>query len=132
MAVMKMKKEEIKLTNSEWLIMECLWQEAPRTLMQLAKAMEEKTDWAHSTTKTMVSRMEAKGYIRYKEGEKAREYYPILKRQTIALHEAKTVLNRFFDGKIGLLLNTLMNSESLSDHEIEELSAILDKAKQLK
>jgi len=112
--------------------MECLWKKAPRTLMQLVKAMEEKTDWAHSTTKTMVSRMEAKGYIRYKEGEKARAYYPILERETVVLHETKMVLNRFFDGKVDLLLNTLIDNESLSNHEIEELSAILNKSKQLK
>ncbi len=60
------------MPSSEWIIMECLWDKAPMTVTQIAKVMEEQTGWAKSTTKTLISRMTAKGYLRFREGDKAR------------------------------------------------------------
>ena len=58
-------KENISLNNSEWCIMEALWQEQPKTLMQLVYEMKEKQGWSKSTTGTMLRRMQEKAYIRF-------------------------------------------------------------------
>lgn len=47
-----MDEKAVGLTNSEWHIMENLWEASPKTATQLIKAMEEETGWAKSTTKT--------------------------------------------------------------------------------
>lgn len=62
-----MEDKTIGLSNSEWRIMENLWEEAPKTATQLIKAMETETGWAKSTTKTVLKRMEQKGYIAWQE-----------------------------------------------------------------
>ena len=36
--------EEKALTNSEWYVMDCLWAQAPMTVMELAAALEQRTE----------------------------------------------------------------------------------------
>lgn len=120
--------ESISLNNSEWSIMEELWQSQPRTLMQLVHEMKEKQGWSKSTTNTVIRRMQEKGYIRYKEGEKARLYFTDLKREEVVLKETKTFLKRTFGGSLGMLVNTFVENDQLTGEDIEELRQILYKA----
>lgn len=121
------EKNEINISNSEWMIMECLWNDAPLTVTQIARAMEKKTGWAKSTTKTLISRMESKGYLRYEEGGKARKYYPAALRPDVVLAETESFLGRLYNGSLGLMVNTLVGQNNLSQGEIQELRDILDK-----
>lgn len=121
------RRREISIPRSEWTIMELLWDEAPLTVTQIAKAMEEKTGWTKSTTKTLVSRMTAKGLLCVKEGEKAREYYPAIPRSEAIVAETESLLARLYNGSLGLMVNTLVDQKSLSRREIEELRAILER-----
>ena len=123
---------EINLSNSEWVIMECLWDNAPLTVTQIAKAMENKTGWAKSTTKTLISRMEAKGYLCYKDGGKARQYYPAIERSEVVLAETESFLSRLYNGSLGMMVNTLVHQNNLSQREIKELRTILDKMEGVK
>lgn len=123
---MMAEKNEISLSNSEWVIMECLWDKAPLTVTQIAKAMEDETGWAKSTTKTLISRMESKRYLRYEDGGKARQYYPAVERSDIVLAETETFLSRLYNGSLGMMVNTLVNQKNLSQREINELRSILD------
>ena len=125
-----MEEKTIGLSNSEWNIMECLWESSPRTATQLIKVMEEKTGWAKSTTKTVLKRMEQKGYIAYREGEKAREYYPVLKREEVVESETSSFLNRIYNGSLGLMVNTLVKKQDIPDEEVEELYKIIKEARE--
>lgn len=118
----------ISLNNSEWCIMEALWQKQPKTLMQLVYEMKEKQGWSKSTTNTMLRRMQEKGYIRYEEGEKARLYFTDLKREAVVLKETESFLKRTYGGSIGMLVNAFAESNQLTEEDLEELRQILHKA----
>ena len=122
----------ISLNNSEWCIMEALWHEQPKTLMQLVHEMKEKQGWSKSTTSTRLRRMQEKGYIRYEEGEKARLYYTELKREEVVLKETKSFLKRTYGGSIGMLVNTFAENNQLSEEDMEQLWEILHKAEENK
>lgn len=127
-----MEDKTIGLSNSEWRIMENLWGEAPKTATQLIKAMEAETGWSKSTTKTILKRMEQKGCIAYREGAKAREYYPLLKREEVVETETSHFINRLYNGSLGLMVNTLVKKQSISDEEMEELYQIIQEARERK
>lgn len=42
------EKSDTSLSNSEWLIMECLWAKAPLTVTQIVKATGKQTGWSKS------------------------------------------------------------------------------------
>ncbi len=121
-------EEKVSLNNSEWEIMECLWEASPKTIVQMVKEMKERKNWAKSTTNTIIRRMEAKGVIAYEQGDKARLYYPKLNRDEVAAEQAQTLLHKVFHGQIGLMLSALVPQNNLTDEDIKELEEILHKA----
>lgn len=120
--------ESISLNNSEWCIMEALWQSQPKTLMQLVHEMKEKQGWSKSTTNTLLRRMQEKGFVRHEDGEKARQYFTDVLREKVVLKETESFLKRAYGGSLGMLVNTFVENHSLSEQDIEELKQILHKA----
>lgn len=119
---------EKQIHASEWKIMECLWEESPRTLMQIVKEMNGQTGWAKSTVTTMVSRMEGKGLLRFVDGGKAKLIYPAVSREEVAAQESNSLLNRVFGGSVTSLMAQFVNSRSISREEIDGLYELLRQA----
>lgn len=124
-----MGKESIILQQSEWYIMEKLWEEHPRTIVQLYHSLEEDPGWSKSTVNTLLGRMGDKGIIYYEEGSKARQYYPAIRREDAALAETESLLKRVYRGSVSMMMSTLVKKNALSDEEIDELYEILRKAR---
>ena len=124
-----MGKESIILQQSEWYTMEKLWEECPRTLVQLYHALKEEPGWSKSTVNTLLGRMVDKGIIYYEEGIKAKHYYPAIQREDAALAETESLLQRVYQGSVSMMMNTLVKQNALSDEEIEELYEIFRKAR---
>lgn len=122
-----MKKE---LSDSEWILMKKLWDEAPMTITQLTTALNDETQWTKQTVISLLSRMETKGAIRYEQGKRAKEYYPILQKESAQKEETESFIKRVYDGNIGLLMNAITNSYRFSNDDIVELSAILEQARE--
>lgn len=121
-------KRVIKLQPSEWTIMEKLWEESPRTIMQLYHSLEAETGWSKSTVHTLLRRMNEKGIVFYKEGERAKQYYPNVKRDEAAIAETENLLERVYKGSVGMMLSTLIRNNNLDDEDIKELYEILEEA----
>lgn len=121
---------KINLSDGEWSIMNVLWQEAPKTIMQLTTALKESKGWSKHTIITMLGRMESKGAVRYEDGIKAKEYYPAVEQTETVLGETESFLERVYAGSIGLMVNTMVEKNSLSKEEISELYDILRKAEE--
>ena len=122
--------KQIGLSETEWKLMDELWEEPPKTITQLTRALEEDTGWGKNVIITMLKRLEAKGAVRHEEGERAKQFYPAVSREDTALEETRGFLNRVYSGSLGLMVDAMVNSRSLSDREIEELKEILKKAEE--
>lgn len=119
----------VSLSAGEWRIMERLWEKHPRTLTELVRELGPDTGWSKSTIVTMVGRLEAKGAVRYTEGGRARLYAPAVPREQAALEETESLLRRVYRGSVGMMVNTLADGRGLTEADIEELSAVLEKAR---
>lgn len=123
-----MKGYTIEITKAEWFVLECLWKESPKTVMQIVKEMKEQAGWAKSTTTTMVKRMTEKGLLRCEEGEKARLYYPMVDQEEAVHRETESFLDRVYQGSIGMMMSAMVKRNNLTEKDIEELHALLDAA----
>ena len=119
-----------ELSDGEWILMKELWDHAPLTIMQLTAALKEATGWSKNVVITMLDRLEKKGAVEVGSNGKARLYYPILDRQDAARRETDRFLDRVFSGRVGVMLNTMLDSRSLSQEEFDELSSILERARE--
>ncbi len=98
--------------------------------MQIVHRMRETVGWSKSTVTTMLGRMEHKGAVYYKEGVKAREYYPAVTREAAAMEETRSLLSRVYRGSVGMMMNMLVEENSLTREDIDELYEILKKAEE--
>ena len=117
---------KIDLSNSEWKLMNRLWQQPPMTITELTAAMKEETGWSKNTIITMLSRLEAKGAVRHEEGQRAKQYFPVVGREDAIEAETETFLDKV--GGLGLLMNAMVERNALTEDDIAELTAILEKA----
>ncbi len=116
------------LTNTEWAVLECLWEKAPLTLMQLVSRLKETVGWAKSTTTTMVRRMEDKGLITSQSNGRAKEFYPNVDQGEATAQETRSFLDRVYKGSVGLMMSAMAEKQALSQAEIDQLYAILKEA----
>ena len=121
-------EKTINLSDSEWKLMNRLWARSPMTIMELTADAREETGWSKNTVITMLSRLEAKGAVGCEQGEQARRYYPLLEQKDAARTETKSFLDRVYGGRVGLMMSAMVESRGLSEDDIAELSAILEKA----
>ena len=121
-------KEEIKVTNSEWYVMNCLWEKSPLSLMQLVPLLKESAGWSKSTSATMVRRMTEKDLIGYEENGKTKYFFPKVKKQDVVVQETRDFLQRIYDGSVGMMMSALVRQNDLSQEDILELQEILKAA----
>lgn len=115
------------ISESEWLIMEALWDSAPQTASELAKGLRESTSWAENTVRTLLTRLVEKGALR--TGENAtgtRTYLPAVKRETCVRAESQSFLDRVFGGAAKPLLVHFAQNSKLTAEEVKELKMLLD------
>ena len=74
--------------------------------------------------------MEAKNLLKVDESGKARRYSPVITRDEAARSETDSLLERVFNGSIGMMMSTLVSGRKLSEKDIEELYAILQAAEE--
>lgn len=120
----------VRLSEAEWKVMSLLWQEAPQTMMQLTNHFKETTGWTKHTVMTFLRRMEEKGAIHHEEGERAKLYYPDVGRDEAVQQETEEFLEKVFNGRMGLMLNTMVERKALSKEEIMEMYEILRRAEE--
>lgn len=118
----------VNLSDSEWKLMNLLWEEAPRTIMELTAAVRDDTGWSKNTVITMLSRLEAKGAVTYEAGGRAKRYFPLIPQEDTVQAETKNFLDKVYGGSLGLMMSAMVESRALSEADIAELSAILEKA----
>lgn len=122
-------ENQATLSNGEWIIMEQLWKK-PHTLMELLAVLRDSVGWSKSTIATMLRRMEDKGVISYTEQGRTKIFSPAISRDAITNRETKSLLQRAYNGSVGLLINAMVQSNNLTKADIDELYDILRKAEE--
>ena len=119
--------KQISLSDNEWKLMGRLWERSPRTITELTADLREETGWSKNTIITMLSRLEAKGAVRHEEGARAKAYYPAVDREAAARAETECFLGKVYGGSLGAVVCAMVGSRALTEEDLAELSAILEK-----
>ena len=115
----------IKLSDSEWKIIDLLWEQGPLTIMQLTKILSEASGWTKSTVITLLKRMEEKDAVFHVEGDKAKLFYSKIDRSEAEIEETKTFLDKVYNGKIALMISNMIKQEALTEEDMRELQDLL-------
>ncbi len=113
---------------SELVILKFLWNSGAKTARQLHEAVGPSQDWQLSTTRTVLGRMEAKGWVQRNGSVDPVTFEPMLDRVetlgSLVRHLARKVLD--MDGPIPATM--FAESPHLSNDELDELDSIINAA----
>ena len=118
---------EPKISDAEWEIMKLLWASHPQTANDMVEALEGTQHWKPKTLKTLINRLLTKGAIGFKKNGRQYLYYPAVARDACIQSESRSFLDRVFDGSAKPMLAAMIENDSLSLDDIEELKQILKK-----
>ncbi len=122
--------EDINLTNSEWYVMDCLWQRTSMTVMELVGALNQRLGWAKSTTITTLRRMEDKGLVLCRTQGRTKHYSPAVSKDRAVRRETRSFLDKVYQGSVGMMVSAMAEDKALSRAEIDELYEILRRAEE--
>jgi BlaI family penicillinase repressor len=115
------------LTEAEWKIMQLLWECSPMTMMEITRALEKQTKWTKNTVTTLLKRMTQKGTVRMDETGSVKRYSPAADKEKVTWEQTDTLLKRLFSGKASLLVTNLVERGNMTEEEIKQIKAILEK-----
>ncbi|MCQ2531514.1 MAG: BlaI/MecI/CopY family transcriptional regulator [Saccharofermentans sp.] len=116
----------IKLSDAEWRIATCLWDNKSMTITELTKELKDETGWSKNTIITLLKRMEEKEAVHYVQEDRAKRFYPSIDRSEAEMEETTTFLDKVYSGRVGLMISNLIKSDKLTKEDIEELHKILE------
>lgn len=119
-----MADERRELSDAELDTLKVLWMRGPSQVREVMDAQRER-DWAYTTTKTVLDRLEAKGYVRRDRSGAAHVYHPTVTRDELARARVAELRDELFDGAAGELVRALVDG-GLSEADVRALRARLD------
>ena len=101
-------------------ILSVVWREGSVTAEQVREALDRPlTD---STVRTMLRRLEEKGYIAHSIEDRAFVYHPAESRQRVAGRAAKRIVDWLCEGSVETLLVGMVDSKVLDRDELQRLA----------
>lgn len=119
---------ENKLFDSELKLMELVWENEPVSAKALASLAAGTIGWNKNTTYTVITKLVGKGVlVREEPGFVCRA---VLRREDARQAETESLVSRFFGGSRKALFSALLEDETLTPAEIDELRALIERKKQ--
>ena len=115
-----------KISESEWLVMKVIWDENPITSNRVVEVLSQTTPWNPKTIKTLLSRLVKKGAVGHENEGRSYLYYPLVEEEILVKAESQSFLKRVFRGALKPMIATMVESEDLSEEDIEELKSLLN------
>lgn len=115
-----------EISNSEWLVMNVVWENQPVTANTIIQQLAEANHWTPATIRTFLHRLVKKGALKFdKDGNRYLYRAAVTKSATIK-HASRSFLSSVFAGETAPLLTHFVKSGKLTEEEIEELRSLLE------
>jgi len=111
---------KLHLTKCELEVMDVVWRKGRATVQDVVDSLERPL--AYTTVMTTLKILdETRGVVRKKKKGRAYEYEPIVSREKISRSMAADLTKRLFGGSVKSLVLSLVEGDSMSQSDIEEL-----------
>jgi BlaI family penicillinase repressor len=114
-----------KLFDSEFKIMEIIWESEPISARQVSLIASDQIGWNKNTTYTVIKKLESKGYI--KREEPGFICSSLISREDVCKTEARSLVDKLFGGSKKALFSALLEDEKLSPSDLDELRKMIEK-----
>lgn len=120
-----MIKHNQTMTTSEWEIMRVIWTLGEATSRQIIRVMTLKKDWAPSTVKTLVTRLQTKGYLTDNGAVRDRLYTPTVEEHDAMTHALNHTIQAMCAMCVGDAMANVIETTELSQRDTLNLQDVL-------
>ena len=117
------QQNEVKISDSEWLIMQVIWNKSPLYMGDIVSALSY-TPWRRTTIQTMVARLVTKNVIATNRTGYAFLYYPLITREDAVNMYTKSFIERVYRGNAGELVAAVAESDMLKPDDKKRLKKL--------
>jgi len=113
----------IKLFDSEFKVMEVIWQEGDLPAKKIAEILGAQIGWNKNTSYTVIKKCVEKGAI-----ERIEPHFvcrALISKEDAQAFEVDELVNKVFDGSEGLLFASLMNRGKITVDVLENLKSLV-------
>jgi BlaI family penicillinase repressor len=121
-----MEKNIPSISESEWEIMNVLWDKAPQTANDIILSLQESTDWKPKTIRTLLDRLVQKDVVGVNKNQRVYTFYPLYSQEECQRAETESFIKRIYGGTMKSMLVQFIHEDTLSDDDINELRTILN------
>ena len=108
--------------------MNVLWQQSPRTSAELVKTLQQTTDWAAPTIKSLLVRLVKKGAVLQSGEGRCFQYRPLVDYETYTERQSDDFLAKFFGGAPQRMLSFFVEKNKLSANDLKLLQELIEDA----
>jgi BlaI family transcriptional regulator, penicillinase repressor len=109
------------LSELETKVINVLWRRGPSTVDDVTRALPGRKKLKDSTVRTILGRMEKKGFVAHDAEGRANVYRALLEAQSVAMSGVRDILERFLGGSVEALLVGIVRDEIVDQDELDAL-----------
>jgi BlaI family transcriptional regulator, penicillinase repressor len=113
------------LTELENEVMRVVWDKGPSSVDAVYKVVARKRDLKETTIRTLLRRLEQKGYLEHESQGRAYIYSAVEPARNLAARAVRQIVDHLCQGSVEELVNGMVDAKMLSDAEIERLEELI-------
>jgi BlaI family penicillinase repressor len=119
------------LTELENEVMKAVWKQAePVTVETVHESVSRRRDLKETTTRTLLRRLEQKGYLKHQAAGRAYVYEAVEPARSLAARAVRQIIDRFCQGSVEELVSGMVDAKVLSKADLDELEQFVRSRKQ--
>jgi predicted transcriptional regulator len=122
-----MPRQAAEVTETELRILDVLWEHGPSIVRDIVEAVYgEHSQTLHATVKSLLSRLEAKGYVTHDDRHHAHRFSAKVERETLVGQQLQQLADSHFHGSLAPVLLSLVDRVKLSRQQRAAIREIID------
>lgn len=122
------RREKPALSALENAVMRVLWERRTATAEDVRVALESQSPHKDSTVRTILRRLEAKGYATHISDGRTYVYAPQIESRNVAADAVRKIIDRFCEGSLETLLVGMVDGELVSPEKLKQLADRINRA----
>ena len=118
------EKRMVRLSDSEYRLMDILWEKEPMLATELAEVCFEKYEWKKSTVYTMLKRMGDKDILRFEN----KMVESLVNRDEVNKSEGEALLHKGYGDSLPAFFAAFLEDRKLSKSEATKLKKMIEDA----
>ena len=114
------------LTELENRIMAAIWTGGPSSVEAVHRTVSRKHKLKETSVRTMLRRLEQKGYLRHEVQDRAFIYRAVEPARGLAARAVRQIIDHLCQGSVEELVTGMVDAKVLSNHELDQLAQFVE------